>query len=1087
MPLFQPSNITPSSFAGIGGGTVAVADNVNITWQVNGNVPMTAYKIVVFDSTNKKIKDTGIINISTAPFYPTDNKGNPQYFNYAPSGTTWASWGLADGKDYTLQITQFWGGLTDAAHAVVQISQSFFITRTKPSLSLILADGSVFPGTIETGMQSFSANYAQAQGDSIEWVRWELQERIGNDVRVISDTGIVNTQSLLFSVDGLQNGKTYRVVCTIQTENGVQVSFARSFDVSYDLPKDDGVYTVSCQDKASNVLSWTEITENTGVNIQGKSERNLYAFASDKLWVRNDTIYWDEKTDNGVTTALDIGSTTNKWTLAWKASAVGMNNGNSFEPYIATATPEYSFFSGQYEKKASNMLVTVPDENSKCFWIYNNYLCYGTYKSGDGEFDIETYINVSGVNTTNKLIASNGNRFVALIFNRTTAYDLIHIYKLENNEFQLVYSNSTEKYYDVTFCEDNYCIVLRTMYNINQAVECISCSNWNSLFVNELSTSNAVDIKIDKNKEYLLAAGKDYYAFFSLSSSNGRLSLIEEKNITPSADGGEIAFSKELGIVVIGNVVYSYSASGLSRVSEISTTKIFPPSVSLDYYVGSYFNEQGNILIIAKSSLGGRTALDLISFTSTNVGYIQETFFLSGYNDDKEFLYKNGKFVANSSLEYGEFTGDLTFSFNKEFSGKTIYAASATITNGSVTATYSGNKATFTGTSAYINPSLGVSVSYLDGLLTPLSEDYLTIRMKNYELIVSRTNNVLTIGNKTSVIGKYTIPANIENDFLLTINQNGIFFSYNGVRTSITASFQMDSSSVIKELLLSGYQKATYLYVKNATATIYESTTPTWDSTTEFLTHFDLKTLQAGELEVVENVIDIYRENLETGEIVKLYSCGKDIQALRDFSWAADKHYKYFGRVRFEEKYASENDFESELVCPNNDGYFSRQPNAYLLMETEQDDENPNVYHVLSYWRFGNNLSAGSTSNNNAPSFLTNFTPYRLKQPVNRLSDSGTLTALLSNAVKGEYNDNAMQMQKLSNLSKSNNTFFLRDTKGNLYMVAISGAITHTINTRSNKKETTVSVPWEEVGDSKGVSIIQIPTDESWGNTEINR
>ena len=49
--------------------------------------------------------------------------------------------------------------------------------------------------------------------------------------------------------------------------------------------------------------------------------------------------------------------------------------------------------------------------------------------------------------------------------------------------------------------------------------------------------------------------------------------------------------------------------------------------------------------------------------------------------------------------------------------------------------------------------------------------------------------------------------------------------------------------------------------------------------------------------------------------------------------------------------------------------------------------------------------------------------------------------------------------------------------KGNLYEVAIAGPITCAVNHASWVMPTTVSVPWEEVGDASGVSIIQTAYD----------
>ena len=79
MPLFQPSNITPSSFAGIGSGVVAANENISISWQVNGNVPMTGFKIDIYQNNTRVGGTDNIVIPSPNKIYPTDNKGNQTY------------------------------------------------------------------------------------------------------------------------------------------------------------------------------------------------------------------------------------------------------------------------------------------------------------------------------------------------------------------------------------------------------------------------------------------------------------------------------------------------------------------------------------------------------------------------------------------------------------------------------------------------------------------------------------------------------------------------------------------------------------------------------------------------------------------------------------------------------------------------------------------------------------------------------------------------------------------------------------------------------------------------------------------------
>lgn len=160
--------------------------------------------------------------------------------------------------------------------------------------------------------------------------------------------------------------------------------------------------------------------------------------------------------------------------------------------------------------------------------------------------------------------------------------------------------------------------------------------------------------------------------------------------------------------------------------------------------------------------------------------------------------------------------------------------------------------------------------------------------------------------------------------------------------------------------------------------------------------------------------------------------------------------------------------------------------NSYVLIEAQADADYPNVFHAVKSWRFGNNIVNGAISNNNSPSFLTNFTPYKLKQPMSLLGKSGSLQAMLSNVKNSSYSDSVTMMESLYNASASQNTFFLKDLKGNMYMVAISAPITQTINNKSTVQEVSVSLNWEEVGSMEGISVIQLPSDEGWDNLMQN-
>lgn len=268
MAIFQPTNITPSSFSGVGAGTVASSDDVVISWQVNGNSPLTAFSIDIYENTpaSASVRSTGIISSGYGlPLYPTDSKGNPQFITYAP-GESWGSIGIMDGDEYKLKITQFWGSdFSDASTSqVVQYSESAFISRTLPTLSI-----DTFSDPIINVQNVFTASYAQAQGDTVNWVRWQFASvDIYGNVTMLDDTGEVNTALLSYTVDGLLEGVNYQVKVTVETSSGVQVSTEwTAFYTQYSNALLEGSLTTEIQDDGSILLDMTTIDLPISTNL----------------------------------------------------------------------------------------------------------------------------------------------------------------------------------------------------------------------------------------------------------------------------------------------------------------------------------------------------------------------------------------------------------------------------------------------------------------------------------------------------------------------------------------------------------------------------------------------------------------------------------------------------------------------------------------------------------------------------------------------------------------------------------------------------------------------------------------------------
>ena len=237
MALFQPTNITPSDLSGVG--TIDALNDLPVTWQVNGtgNTPMTAYQIDIMmnDTESTLLYSTGQVALSN-PFYGADAMGNPQYFTATITAAALAAAGVVNSKDnvYKLLITQWWS----AGEYVQQSSASVFIARETPEVSI-----TNFSPTITTVSYEFIGSYSQAQGDPIEWARWQISGSANNDVLV--DTGrIYGIGELKTSYDGFLNGNNYIVRLSGQTVNGAEFDTGwQTFVADYEIEILDGAMT----------------------------------------------------------------------------------------------------------------------------------------------------------------------------------------------------------------------------------------------------------------------------------------------------------------------------------------------------------------------------------------------------------------------------------------------------------------------------------------------------------------------------------------------------------------------------------------------------------------------------------------------------------------------------------------------------------------------------------------------------------------------------------------------------------------------------------------------------------------------------
>lgn len=143
----------------------------------------------------------------------------------------------------------------------------------------------------------------------------------------------------------------------------------------------------------------------------------------------------------------------------------------------------------------------------------------------------------------------------------------------------------------------------------------------------------------------------------------------------------------------------------------------------------------------------------------------------------------------------------------------------------------------------------------------------------------------------------------------------------------------------------------------------------------------------------------------------------------------------------------------------------------WSLMECEETSDS-NEYVVLNEYRFGKNLTSSDMSNNNQPNLMKNFTQYPTVQLVPQQYKSGTLTSLIGIVdTNSEYSDSIDLADKLYGLSLSTKPLFLKNRKGRLMRVNLSGAVSMKTSDNTREQAQTVTIPWVETASADGVSL----------------
>lgn len=151
---------------------------------------------------------------------------------------------------------------------------AFLATNNTPVVTLTV------PPTLTTQTHKFVANYTQSENISIKKYRFILYD---NTNGVIQDTDWIYGFTPEYLVDGLLNGKTYKIECLVVSQNEMEATSGKqTFSVAYALPDfPRSIKITSDNIEGKNIISWDRLKQVTpivtGVSsyVDGKFEKGL--------------------------------------------------------------------------------------------------------------------------------------------------------------------------------------------------------------------------------------------------------------------------------------------------------------------------------------------------------------------------------------------------------------------------------------------------------------------------------------------------------------------------------------------------------------------------------------------------------------------------------------------------------------------------------------------------------------------------------------------------------------------------------------------------------------------------------------------
>lgn len=934
----------------LGNGVVDANEDFIVSWQVNGNSPLTRYLIDIRSESGSQIVPPNPLD---KPFYGTDYAGNVQMFR-ANLGTL----SLQNGKSYTMRIRQYWGyGDSDF---VEQQSASTFITRDRPVVSIKYPYSGAYLSNRKVTVQ---ASYSQAQGETLNWVRWRIAKMPENwdyssePEEIIEDSGpIYGTAQLQYPFDGVFSGNGYCVQCSVQTQSGMEGSSGWAGFYGFESGIQIETQIDACPGK-------------NGVRLTFPEAVSIPAASGDETKTEDGQLILEGHIADSYADWDDI-ETSYPFNFVWRGSA---NIGGEYA--------QINLYDG-----ADIRFANVGAEAEEAYTISGS----GTWRTivcSDRGGDPYMALGDSGVAYSSDAKTWTMATIPSALSGNLSALSLCagYLYRLQKTVFFLASSATTTAAYTTDGITWTTVTMPKAVRNVFYAegnlyaglvggglAQTISASEWFTVSISGYSGTSEITGVSEGNNicVCVMADGSSAYIDYDDAAPEWKVS---EKIAEP--ESGESVYGLCFGngrfFVRVGNSGY-YSDSGKDWSSSRSS--------------GSVIGNGNNVVF------GGNV-----------------------------FLCANGNNLSASmdASTWYEVTGSST----------------GTWENGC----FDGKKFVFSGT----NGKCCIFNTYL-----PVILDY-----------------------GESEVGR--IYAKRYFSFLLDGSKMYVCEDGNETLREFAAPMEWGEDQTIRNIRLNPHQTCDFVLISKGNLTAgqrlsvlrfgYDGSFPAY-----FYANFE-NGLNGGQFgSTAYDKFSVYRQEGSDAELQNVGDISvEDGNVLIDASAASGKTYTYH-------VYGAGQMYSNAIVSSpvHMCGW------DWQILACTQDDDG--AYHVQRIYRFSNNVSSGSVSNNAGPSIIQNFTRYPTVQNSPWNYRSGVLTSLIGYTADGKYYDTTELRDEIYALTTSGYALFLKNRKGDVIRIAISGAVEMETMDNAASQAQTVKIPWTEIGSAEDEQIVIMKKDGAY-------